>query len=130
MPPGIALAFCPPNSSRLYVGTVVLKKRKGIGMVKTAAKLGREMTNVVETAHAVARAMLQEKRPENKFFEDSKLQIDVDSGASPCASCAMITSMLSLALNTAVKNDLAMAGEVTEDGRVLGTNNVSLLDDF
>ncbi|KAL0796808.1 hypothetical protein Bca101_068185 [Brassica carinata] len=76
-----------------------------------------------EIAHTVARRIMFDKDPKNLFFSNSKLHLHVPQGATPkdgpSAGCAMITSLLSLAMKKPVKKDLAMTGEVTLTGRIL-----------
>ncbi|OMP10939.1 hypothetical protein COLO4_04162 [Corchorus olitorius] len=63
------------------------------------------------------------ERADNPFFANSKLHVHAPAGATPkdgpSAGCAMVTSMLSLAMNKPVRKDLAMTGEVTLTGRIL-----------
>lgn len=65
-------------------------------------------------AHTFSRAFLERKQPGNAFFQSNAIHVHVPAGATPkdgpSAGCAIITALLSLALNKPVKPDLAMTG--------------------
>lgn len=67
-------------------------------------------------------------QPENTFFRDFNLHMHVPQGATPkegpSAGCAMVTSLMSLATNTAVPHNIAMTGEITLTGKVLRIGGV------
>ncbi|OMP09360.1 hypothetical protein COLO4_05555 [Corchorus olitorius] len=117
-----------------YYETTRVEEGKGKGVLHVTGKLGDVMKESAQIAHIVARSILQEKEADNHFFANSKLHLHAPDGVTPkdgpSAGCAMVTSMLSLALNKPVKEDLAMTGEVTLTGRILpiGGNSSRLLD--
>ncbi|OMP10938.1 hypothetical protein COLO4_04161 [Corchorus olitorius] len=65
------------------------------------------------------------------YYETTQVEQGKGKGAfgatpknGPSGGCAMVTSMLSLALNKPVRKDLAMTGEVTLTGRILPIGKV------
>ncbi len=72
------------------------------------------MKESASIAHTFSRAFLERKRPGNDFFRTNAIHVHVPAGATPkdgpSAGCAMITALLSLALDKPVKPDLAMTG--------------------
>ncbi|CAL9072501.1 unnamed protein product, partial [Musa textilis] len=81
-----------------------------------------------QKAHTVARAILLQKEPGNKFFANSKLHLLLPASATQkdelSAGCTTITLLLSLAMNKPVKKDLSMTSEVTLTGRILPIRGV------
>ena len=72
------------------------------------------MKESASIAHTFSRAFLERKKPGNDFFQTNAIHVHVPAGATPkvgpSAGCAMITALLSLALDKPVKPDLAMTG--------------------
>ncbi|XP_039120831.1 lon protease homolog, mitochondrial-like isoform X3 [Dioscorea cayenensis subsp. rotundata] len=124
----MGLAWTAMGGSTLYIETTLVEQGDGKGALHLTGQLGDVMKESAQIAHTVARAILQEKEPENPFFANSKLHLHVPAGATPkdgpSAGCTMITSLLSLALKKPVKRDLAMTGEVTLTGRILPIGGV------
>ncbi len=79
-----------------------------------AGQLGDVMKESASIAHTFSRAFLERKKPGNDFFQTNAIHVHVPAGATPkdgpSAGCAMITALLSLALDKPVKPDLAMTG--------------------
>ena len=87
--------------------------------VLTAGQLGEVMTESANIAYTFARSFLQrlpEAQGRRSFFADNALHVHFPAGATPkdgpSAGCALVTSLLSLALDRAVKPDLAMTGQL------------------
>ncbi|KAG2244505.1 hypothetical protein Bca52824_093667 [Brassica carinata] len=124
----MGLAWTSMGGSTLYIETTVVEEGEGKGGLNITGQLGDVMKESTQIAHTVARKILLEKEPENLFFANSKLHLHVPAGATPkdgpSAGCTMITSLLSLAMNKPVKEDLAMTGEVTLTGRILPIGGV------
>ncbi|KAJ0248486.1 Lon protease 1 [Hirschfeldia incana] len=124
----MGLAWTSMGGSTLYIETTVVEEGEGKGGLSTTGQLGDVMKESTQIAHTVARKILLEKEPENLFFANSKLHLHVPAGATPkdgpSAGCTMITSLLSLAMNKPVREDLAMTGEVTLTGRILPIGGV------
>ncbi len=79
-----------------------------------AGQLGDVMKESASIAHTFSRAFLERKKPGNDFFQTNAIHVHVPAGSTPkdgpSAGCAMITALLSLALDKPVKPDLAMTG--------------------
>ncbi|KAJ4900645.1 Lon protease-like protein 1 [Raphanus sativus] len=124
----MGLAWTSMGGSTLYIETTVVEEGEGKGGLNITGQLGDVMKESTQIAHTVARKILLEKEPENLFFANSKLHLHVPAGATPkdgpSAGCTMITSLLSLAMNKPVREDLAMTGEVTLTGRILPIGGV------
>ncbi|XP_020887889.1 lon protease homolog 4, chloroplastic/mitochondrial isoform X1 [Arabidopsis lyrata subsp. lyrata] len=124
----MGLAWTSMGGSTLYIETTFVEEGEGKGGLHITGRLGDVMKESAEIAHTVARRIMLEKKPENKFFANSKLHLHVPAGATPkdgpSAGCTMITSLLSLASKKPVRKDLAMTGEVTLTGRILAIGGV------
>ncbi|ESQ49482.1 hypothetical protein EUTSA_v100220930mg, partial [Eutrema salsugineum] len=119
----MGLAWTSMGGSTLYIETTFVEEVKRKGGLHVTGRLGDVMKESAQIAHTVARRIMQEKKPKNMFFANSKLHLHVPEGSTPkdgpSAGCTMITSLLSLAMKKPVRKDLAMTGEVTLTGRIL-----------
>jgi Lon-like ATP-dependent protease len=100
----------------------------GKASLKTTGKMGDVMKESSEIALTYAKKYLEQLSPGNLFFNDAALHMHIPEGATPkdgpSAGVTMVTSMLSLALNVRVPDDLAMTGELTLTGKVLPIGGV------
>lgn len=75
-----------------------------------------------------ARLFVRELQPENGFLDDARVHLNVPEGAvpkdGPSAGVTMATSLVSLALDQPVREDLAMTGELTLTGKVLKVGGI------
>lgn len=137
LPHGIVmgLAYTSMGGSALYIETQGIKrglnddgKPRGGGTLKATGKLGDVMMESSQIAYTVARARLADIDPDNRFFDNTDIHMHVPEGATPkdgpSAGIAMVCSMLSLALNKPIRNDLAMTGEVSLTGKVLPVGGI------
>ena len=73
------------------------------------------MKESASIAHTFARAFMLRRDPLNRYFADTSIHMHVPAGATPkdgpSAGAAIITAIVSLALNKPVRPDLAMTGE-------------------
>merc|ERR1719149_95215 len=96
-------------------------------MIRTG-QLGEVMKESSTIAHTFARYYLGEIDPGNSFLEESPLHLHVPEGATPkdgpSAGVTMVTSLLSLAMGKACRDDVAMTGELSLTGRVLPIGGV------
>lgn len=124
-PPGVVmgLAWTSMGGNSLYIEAAGVEKGEGKGSLRTTGQLGDVMKESASIAHTFSRSFLEHKKPGNDFFQTNAIHVHVPAGSTPkdgpSAGCAMITALLSLALDKPVKPDLAMTGEVTLTGRVL-----------
>ena len=98
------------------------------GTLKTTGQLGDVMRESATIAHTFAKGFVAQRDPGNKYFDSTKLHLHVPAGSTPkdgpSAGCTMVTAMVSLATNKAVKPNLAMTGEVTLTGIVMPIGGV------
>lgn len=80
----------------------------------STGQLGEVMKESASIAHTYARSFLHKLDPGNTFLDRSAVHVHVPAGATPkdgpSAGCTIITALLSLALDTPVRPDLAMTG--------------------
>jgi Lon-like ATP-dependent protease len=137
LPHGIVmgLAYTSMGGSALYIETQGIRrgadsegKQRGGGTLKATGKLGDVMLESSQISYTVARARLAEIDEKNDFYDKTDIHMHVPEGATPkdgpSAGIAMVTSMLSLALNKSIRNDLAMTGEVSLTGKVLPVGGI------
>ncbi|VVA96611.1 unnamed protein product [Arabis nemorensis] len=124
----MGLAWTSMGGSPLYIETTFVEEIEGRGCLRITGQLGDVMKESARIAHTVARRIMLEKEPKNRFLANSKLHLHVPEGDTPkdgpSAGCTMITSLLSLAMKKSVRKDLAMTGEVTLTGRILPIGGV------
>jgi len=127
-PPGVVmgLAWTSMGGATLYVETVI-KKHDTVGL-KTTGQMGEVMKESTEIAYTFAKTYLDDVSPGSRFLETNALHMHLPEGATPkdgpSAGCAMVTSLLSLALGKSVRKDLAMTGELTLTGKILPIGGV------
>jgi len=137
LPHGIVmgLAWTSMGGSALYIETQGIKrgltedgKRRGGGTLKVTGQLGDVMKESSDIAYTVARNHLGDLEPDNAFFDEMDIHMHVPEGATPkdgpSAGITMVTSMLSLAMDKPIRNDLAMTGEVSLTGKVLAVGGI------
>jgi Lon-like ATP-dependent protease len=137
LPHGIVmgLAYTSMGGSALYIETQGIKrgldsdgKPRGGGTLKATGTLGDVMKESAQISYTVARARLAEIDEKIQFFDNTDIHMHVPEGATPkdgpSAGIAMVTSMLSLALQKPIRNDLAMTGEVSLTGKVLPVGGI------
>ena len=137
LPHGIVmgLAYTSMGGSALYVETQGIKrgldmegKPRGGGTLNATGKLGDVMKESSQISYTVARAVLAEINEKNHFFDNTDIHMHVPEGATPkdgpSAGIAMVSSMLSLALEKSIRNDLAMTGEISLTGKVLPVGGI------
>ena len=90
------------------------KHQQQVMVSGATGQLGDVMKESASIAHTFSRAFLQRKQPGNDFFQNNAIHVHVPSGSTPkdgpSAGCALITALLSLALDKPVRPDLAMTG--------------------
>lgn len=126
-PPGVAmgLAWTSMGGSALYIESILqnaLSASSHGGMERTGS-LRDVMKESTGVAYSYAKSVLARDYPKNKFFEHARIHLHCPEGATPkdgpSAGITMTSSLLSLALNTPIKEGVAMTGEITLTGKVL-----------
>ncbi len=95
----------------------------GKGMIKQTGKLGDVMKESIDTARSYVHSRCADYGISPKYFAKRDIHIHLPEGATPkdgpSAGVGMVTSIVSVLTNVAVRRDLAMTGEVTLRGNVL-----------
>lgn len=126
-PPGVAmgLAWTSMGGAALYVESIlesVISSHSSPGLERTGS-LKSVMKESTSVAYSFAKGFLAREFPKNKFFEHARIHLHCPEGAvpkdGPSAGITMATSLLGLALNTRLRDGVAMTGELTVTGKVL-----------
>ncbi|NYT86661.1 endopeptidase La [Pollutimonas harenae] len=104
--------------------TIEVADMPGKGVVLRTGSLGDVMKESVEAARTVVRARAQKWGIANTAFEKRDLHVHFPEGATPkdgpSAGIAITTAMVSALTGIPVRSDVAMTGEITLRGEVLG----------
>jgi ATP-dependent Lon protease len=122
--PGVAtgLAWTPAGGDVLFIEAAGMP---GSGHLTITGQLGEVMKESAQAALAYVRGHQGEIAPklEGDWFASHDIHIHVPAGAvpkdGPSAGVAMTVALSSLLSGRAVRNDVAMTGEVTLTGKVL-----------
>ena len=100
----------------------------GKGNIIRTGKLGEVMKESVEAAFSVVRSRFSEYGIRADFTKKHDFHIHFPEGAipkdGPSAGIAIATAVLSLAINTPVRVEVAMTGEITLRGEVLPVGGI------
>jgi ATP-dependent Lon protease len=114
------LAWTQAGGEVLYVEASLMK---GKGDLIITGQLGEVMQESARAAVTFARGYLKQARIKQSGLDTQDVHIHVPAGAipkdGPSAGIAMATALVSVLSGNAVRNDVAMTGEVTLRGRVL-----------
>ncbi len=122
--PGVAtgLAWTPTGGDVLFIEATAMP---GSGALTITGQLGDVMKESAQAALSYVRGHLGALAPalEEDWFAKHDIHIHVPAGAvpkdGPSAGVAMTVALASLIAGRAVRNDVAMTGEVTLTGQVL-----------
>ncbi len=96
----------------------------GKGRMKTTGKLGDVMKESIDAASSFVRSISPKIGVKPPSFETMDIHVHVPEGATPkdgpSAGVGMVTSIVSVLTQIPVRKDIAMTGEVTLRGNVLG----------
>jgi Lon-like ATP-dependent protease len=126
-PTGVAmgLAWTSMGGSALYIESIVQNalSASSHGGLERTGSLRDVMKESTGVAYSYAKSVMARDYPKNKFFEHARIHLHCPEGATPkdgpSAGVTMTSSLLSLALNTPIKECVAMTGEITLTGKVL-----------
>ena len=114
------LAWTEVGGDILFIEAVDMP---GKGLIKQTGKLGDVMKESIDTAFSVVRSHAQSLGINPEVFEKTDIHVHVPEGATPkdgpSAGITMFTTLVSVFTKIPVKNDVAMTGEITLQGRVL-----------
>ncbi|XP_013183730.1 lon protease homolog, mitochondrial isoform X2 [Amyelois transitella] len=128
----MGLAWTAMGGSTLYIETALRNSiqddKAPAGSLELTGHLGDVMKESARIALTVARNHLARTQPANRFLSTSHIHLHVPEGATPkdgpSAGCTITTALLSLAMKTPVRPDLAMTGEISLTGRVLPVGGI------
>jgi len=127
--PGVVmgLAWTSMGGATLYVETIA-DRLVSKPEFHVTGQLGDVMKESTSIALAFAKYFLEQVSSGNKFFETASLHMHIPEGATPkdgpSAGVTMVTSLLSLALNKPIIQNVAMTGEITLMGKILSIGGV------
>ncbi|TVQ99932.1 MAG: endopeptidase La [Desulfovibrionales bacterium] len=125
--PGVALglAWTPVGGEVLHVEVSTMP---GKGKLILTGQLGEVMKESAQAALSIARNRAKSLGLDPDFSEKNDIHIHVPAGATPkdgpSAGVTLVTALFSALTNTAVRNDLAMTGEITLRGRVMPVGGI------
>ncbi len=103
-------------------------KMKGKGSLMLTGQLGDVMKESAHAAMSYAKAHQEELGIDQDMFEKFDIHVHLPAGAipkdGPSAGITLTTALVSLLTGTPVRNDIAMTGEVTLQGRVLPVGGI------
>eukprot|EP01113_Clastostelium_recurvatum_P025516 TRINITY_DN3069_c0_g1_i2.p1 TRINITY_DN3069_c0_g1~~TRINITY_DN3069_c0_g1_i2.p1 ORF type:complete len:927 (+),score=287.73 TRINITY_DN3069_c0_g1_i2:48-2828(+) len=124
----MGLAWTALGGATLYVESATDPYQHKHADLKTTGQMGDVMRESTNIAYTFAKTHISFLAPGNRFFESNSIHMHIPEGATPkdgpSAGCTMITSLLSLAMDERVVDNLAMTGEVTLTGKVLAIGGV------
>ncbi|MCI0456370.1 MAG: endopeptidase La [Gemmataceae bacterium] len=125
--PGVAtgLAWTETGGEVLYIEAVPVPATKG---VRLTGQLGNVMKESARAAQTWVRAHARQLGISPEIFHRTGVHVHVPAGAvpkdGPSAGVAMVTALASAYSGVAVRNDIAMTGEVTLSGLVLPVGGI------
>ncbi|MDR0401743.1 MAG: endopeptidase La [Endomicrobium sp.] len=104
--------------------TIEVNKMKGKGSLVLTGKLGDVMKESAQAALTYVRSVSRRLLIKDDIFSKTDFHVHVPEGAvpkdGPSAGIALATGLASVCMNKSVKKKIAMTGEVTLRGRILG----------
>jgi ATP-dependent Lon protease len=125
--PGLAtgLAWTPVGGQILFIETSIMKGKGGLTLT---GKLGDVMKESATAALTYIRSHAKDLGIDEETFAGIDLHVHVPEGAipkdGPSAGVAMVSSLVSVILGKAVRQDVAMTGEITLRGDVLPVGGI------
>lgn len=122
----MGLAWTAMGGATLYIESIKVAAEKTA--MKLTGQAGDVMKESAEIAWSYLHSAVHKYAPGYTFFEKSQVHIHIPEGATPkdgpSAGITMVTSLLSLLINTPVLDNLGMTGELTLTGRILPIGGV------
>ena len=114
------LAYTQTGGDLLKVEVATME---GTGKIELTGSLGDVMKESAKIAHSYVRTIAGKYNFKSDFYKNTDLHIHFPEGAipkdGPSAGVTMVTAIVSSLSGIAVKNDVAMTGEITLRGNVL-----------
>jgi ATP-dependent Lon protease len=122
----MGLAWTALGGATLYIESIKVAAEKTA--MKLTGQAGEVMKESAEIAWSYLHSGINKYAPSYTFFEKSQVHIHIPEGATPkdgpSAGITMVTSLLSLLMDTPVLDNLGMTGELTLTGRILPIGGV------
>lgn len=122
----MGLAWTALGGATLYIECIKSQGEKTA--MKLTGQAGEVMKESAEIAWSYLHGLIHKYAPGYTFFEKSQVHIHIPEGATPkdgpSAGITMVTSLLSLLMDTPVLDNLGMTGELTLTGRILPIGGV------
>lgn len=122
----MGLAWTAMGGATLYIESIKVSGEKTA--MKLTGQAGDVMKESAEIAWSYLHSAIHKYAPGCTFFEKMQVHIHIPEGATPkdgpSAGITMVTSLLSLLLNTPILANLGMTGELTLTGKVLPIGGV------
>ena len=119
----IGLAWTSMGGATLTIESIRVNEKKDSGTINMTGQLGDVMTESVEIAYSYVRSVSKNYGVKDDYFNDAVIHLHIPEGATPkdgpSAGITMATALLSLAMNKVIRNDTAMTGELSLNGKVL-----------
>lgn len=119
----IGLAWTSMGGTTLTIESIRVSEKKDAGSINVTGQIGDVMSESVQIAYSYVRSIALEYGVKNDFFNDAIIHLHIPEGATPkdgpSAGITMATALLSLAMDKAIRNDTAMTGELSLQGKVL-----------
>jgi ATP-dependent Lon protease len=125
--PGVAtgLAVTATGGDVLFIEATAYP---GEGRLRVTGQLGEVMQESAQAALSWVRSHAEQLGLDPQWFRENDIHVHVPAGAvpkdGPSAGVTMATAIVSLASGQPVSEDVAMTGEVTLTGQVLGIGGV------
>jgi ATP-dependent Lon protease len=126
--PGVVLglAYTAFGGATLYIEATGIKHPGG--GFKQTGQLGSVMLESTQIAYSYIQSLLSLEEPPDNFFNENLVHLHVPAGATPkdgpSAGITMALALYSLATGKAIKDGIAMTGELTLTGKVLPIGGV------
>jgi ATP-dependent Lon protease len=125
--PGVAtgLAVTAVGGDVLFIEATAYA---GGGRLKVTGQLGEVMQESAQAAHSWVRSHAEQLGLDPDWFEENDVHVHVPAGAvpkdGPSAGITMAVAIVSVASGKPVSDKVAMTGEITLSGQVLGIGGV------
>jgi ATP-dependent Lon protease len=125
--PGVAtgLAVTTVGGDVLFIEATAYP---GKGRLKVTGQLGEVMQESAQAAHSWVRSHARQLGLEPEWFEENDVHVHIPAGAvpkdGPSAGITMAVAIASVASGRPVSDEVAMTGEITLSGQVLGIGGV------
>lgn len=114
------LAWTPVGGEILHIEVVTIN---GTGQTQVTGKLGEVMQESVKAALSYVRSISSRIGLDHEWYSKHDIHIHIPEGATPkdgpSAGITLATAITSAVANIAVRQDVAMTGEITIRGRIL-----------